>query len=286
MSELLDQIFETSNLAKFLREDASILINAHELANLSVVVQEGWQLGSKIAQLRKEPDLGDSSSETITKLLRHQATLVEDTSNNHAQNIALLNHITRLNQNLSRMVREIPFIEDAEYRDELVITKRTGSLIDEAAFHNALREIATLFSKLGEIQPNETPTCPLSALLLKLARCIGMIENTLQVNVVYRGPPKILTVLTMLREELQREFRPIYWNVKHKYFQDDLAKNLAILESLTLTRDARDEQPIKAKKMKKQKELAEILKTLENSFNKESQRKQMPPEDSLLPELK
>jgi hypothetical protein len=286
MSELLDQIFEISNLAKFLREDASILINAHELANLTVVVQEGWQLGSKVAQLRKEPDLGDSSLEMLTKLLRHQATLVEETAKNHAQNIALLNHITRLNQNLSRMAREIPFIEDAEYRNELVITKRTGSLIDEAAFHNALREIATLFSKLGEIQPNETPTCPLSALLLKLARCIGMIENTLQVNVVYRGPPKILTVLTMLREELQREFRPIYWNVKHKYFQDNLAKNLAILESHTLTRDAREEQPIKAKKMKKQKELAEILKTLENSFNKESQRKHMPPEDSLLPELK
>jgi hypothetical protein len=286
MSDVIDQIFEVSKLAEFLREDATILVNAHELTSLTVVVQEGWQLGSKIAQLRKEPDLGEITPETLTKLLHYQATLVEETSKNHAQNLALINHLTRLSLNLSRMVREIPFIEDAEFRDELIIKKRTGVLIDEATLNQAVREIATLFSKLGEIQPNETPTCPLSALLVQLARILGMIERSLQVNVVYRGSPQILLALTKLGEDFQQNFRPIYWNVKQKYFQDEIATNLAALESLTLSVNAREEQPIKAKKSKKQKELAEILRSLENIFNKESQRKQMPPEDAPLPELK
>ncbi len=286
MSGIIDEIFEISKLAEFLREDAEVLVNAHELTSLTLIVQEGWQLGNKIAQLRKEQEMPEGTPSVLAKMLRYQTTLIEEISKNHAQNLALINHITRFSLNLNRMVREIPYVEDAEFRDQLVIKKRSGFLIDEAAFHQALRELSTLFSKLGEIQPKETPTCPLSVLLLQLARVFGMIEHTLQVNVLYRGSPKILTALTKMGDELQRTLRPIYWTVKHRYFQDDIKNNLQVLESIISSLDSREEQPIKAKKSKKQKELVEILKSLEKVFDKEIQKKEMPPMDAPLPELK
>ncbi len=283
MSDIIDQTFEISKLAEFLREDAAVLVNAHELTSLTLIVQEGWLLGTKIAQLRKEQELSESTPSAIAKMLRYQTTLIAEISKDNAQNLALINHITRFSQNLHRMVREIPYIEDAEYRDELVIKKRSGVIIDETAFHQALRELSTLFSKLGEIQPKETPTCPLSVLLLQLGRVLGMIEH-LQVNVIYHGSPKILTALTQIGEEFQRVLRPIYWTVKHNYFQDEIKNGLQVLEPIILDLEARED--IKAKKSKKQKELVEVLKSLEKIFDKDTQKKEMPPMDAPLPELK
>ncbi len=285
MSGIIDEIFEISKLAEFLREDAAVLVNAQELTSLTVINQEDWQLGNKIAQLRKEPELSEDATRILAKQLRYLATLIDETSKNHTQNLALINHITRFSLNLHRMVREIPYIEDAEFRDQLVIKKRSGYMIDEATFHHALRELSMLFSKLGEVQPKEAPTCPLSVLLLQLARAFGMIEHTLQVNIVYHGSPQILTALTQLEAEFQQVFRPIYWQVKQKYFQDDIKKGLQVAESVILNTDAREE-PIKAKKSKKQKELSEVLKSLEKLLDKENQKKEMPPMDAPLPELK
>ncbi len=286
MSEFIDQIVEISKLAKFLREDATVLVNTHELTSLTLIVQEGWQLGSKVAQMRKEPELNEINAGALAKVLRYQATLVEETLKNHAQNLALINHITRFSQNLHRMVREIPFIEDAEYHDGLVIKRKTGFLIDEATYHQAMREIATLFSKLGEIKSKETPTCPLSELLVNLARILGMIEQSLQSNVVYRGSPQILAGLIQLAERFQYAFRPIYWMVKNRYFRDDIQNGLQLLETIVLGSDTREEQPVKAKKSKKPKEWNEILKSLEGAFDKESQKKQIPSMDSPLAEIK
>ncbi len=281
MSDVIDQIFEISKLAEFLREDAAVLINAHELTSLTLIVQEGWRLGSKIAQLRKEPESAEGTPDALAKMLRYQATLINEISKNHAQNLVLINHITRFSQNLHRMVREVPYIEDAEYRNELIIKKKTGFIIDESTFHYALRELSTLFSKLGDLQPTETPTCPLSVLLLQIARVLGIIEHSLQVNVVYRGSPKILTVLTQLGEEFPRVFQPIYWVVKQNYFQDEIKNALQAIDSLD-----REEQSNKAKKSKKPKELTEALKTLEKALDRESQKKEMPPMDTPLLELK
>ncbi len=274
MSGIIDQIFEISAIAAFLREDAAVLVNAHELTSLTLIIQEGGQLVNKIAQLRKESELPEGTPSILAKMLRYQASLIEEISKNHAQNLALINHITRFSQNLHRMVREIPYIEDAEYRDQLVIKKRTGFLIDETTFHQALRELSTLFSKLGEIQPKETPTCPLSVLLLQLARVLGMIEH-LQVNVVYRGSPQILTALSQMGGDFQQIFRPIYWVVQHKYFQDEIKNGLLAIDAINLERGK-----------KRQKELAEVMKSLEKVLDKESQKKQMAPMDAPLPELK
>jgi hypothetical protein len=127
-----------------------ILVHANEFARLTKIVQEGWELGGMVAQFRNEADIKSDTLEKLTTQLQNQAALVEDISKYHEQHLILINYLTRFGQNLYRMMREPPFIEDAEYRDELVMKKKTGFLIDEIMYQNVLREIAALFSKLGE----------------------------------------------------------------------------------------------------------------------------------------
>jgi len=286
MSDIIEQIMEVAKLARFLRDDAGIIVNANELAGLTKIVREGWELGTTIAQFRNEADIKSDTLEVLTTRLRNHAALVEDISKYHDQHLILINHLTRFSQNLYRMMRETPFIEDAEYRDELVMKKKTGFLIDEMMYHTALREIAALFSKLGESRPNEAPLSPLGTLLLQLGRLLGMVDTHIQFNVVYRTLPQLLIGLLQLEGEFQRNFRPIYWNVKHKYFQAVIVKSLEILVSMKLSPEMREDQPIKVKGLKKKKDLAEMLKSLERAFDKDSQNKQMPPLEILLPELK
>ncbi|OLS15909.1 MAG: hypothetical protein RBG13Loki_0449 [Promethearchaeota archaeon CR_4] len=286
MSDIYEQLVETSKLAEFLRDDAGSLVNANELAALTNAVEEGWELGSKVTQLRKEGEIQSNLVERLIALLRKQETLVAEISKNHDQNLGIVNHLTRFSHNLHRMVREISYIEDAEDRGDLFLKKKTGYMIDETMYHNAMREVAILFNKSGDSRSSELPICPFGALILQLGYLLGLIATHLQVNVLYRVMPQILNGLLSLREDLARQFRPIYWNVKHKYFQEDLKKNLVLLESFSLMSDSRGEQLIKVKGLKKNKELAEILKILENLLDRESQNKQMPSMEMPLPELK